>query len=183
MTEDSNRRCSRGERTMLLADRFAQVFRDEHRKIRDTLLDLLHAFNERNRTQIQTLLNGAAAYTGPHFRYEEESLYPALVEIFGQEYIDELYRAHDRAIGAAKRLIVLAGKDELGDGDVTEAKKLILGILPHVSDCEGLSIMVEKLPNEKVQWLLETRERSLQENLDLIRWSEEIRGRATIPAA
>lgn len=167
----------------MLADQFAQVFREEHRKIRDTLLDMLHAFQQRDRIRIQTLLNSAAAYAGPHFRYEEESLYPALVEIFGQEYIDELYRAHDRAIGSAKRLIVLAGKDELSDGDVTEATKLILGILPHVSDCEGLSIMVEKLPNEKVQGLLETRERSRQENLDLIRWAEEVRGRTTIPAA
>lgn len=167
----------------MLADQFAQVFRDEHRKIRDTLLDLLSAFRQREHVRIRGLLNDAAALTGPHFRYEEESLYPALVEIFGQEYIDELFRAHDRAIGAAKRLIALAGKNEQGDGDVTEATKLVLGILPHVSDCEGLSIMVEKLSNEKVQRLLEARERSLQENLDLIRWAEEVRGRTTIPAA
>lgn len=168
---------------MMLADQFSRVFRDEHRRIRDTLFDLLRAFRERDPARIQDRLTECAACAGPHFRYEEESLYPALVEIFGQEYIDELYRAHDRAIGSAKRLIVLAGKNELGEGDVTEATRLILGILPHVSDCEGLSIMVEKLPNEKVQRLLETRERSLQENLDLIRWAEEVRGRTSIPAA
>ncbi len=32
----------------MLADHFTQVFREEHRQIRDMLLDLMQAFNTRN---------------------------------------------------------------------------------------------------------------------------------------
>ncbi|MBI4303135.1 MAG: hemerythrin domain-containing protein, partial [Chloroflexi bacterium] len=129
----------------MLSDQFAHIFRGEHRQVRDTLLDLILAFQERNRARIQSLLNQAAIYTGPHFRYEEEALYPALVEIFGEPYIRQLLRDHDRVIETAKKLIGLAGKDSITDDDVMEATRLIRAMLPHVSDCEGLSIMVELL--------------------------------------
>ena len=62
----------------MLADDFALIFRDEHRVVRDTLLDLIQAFEDRDREWIRALLNGVARFTGPHFRYEEESMYPAL---------------------------------------------------------------------------------------------------------
>ncbi len=57
----------------MLSDQFSQVFRDEHREIRDTLLDLIVAFQERDKPRIQTLLQHTAICTGPHFRYEEEA--------------------------------------------------------------------------------------------------------------
>lgn len=68
----------------MLSDQFTQIFRDEHRKIRDTLLALIRAFQERDKTRIKSLLNQTATCTGPHFRYGEEALYPALTEIFGE---------------------------------------------------------------------------------------------------
>ncbi len=164
----------------MLADQFAQVFRDEHRKIRDALLDLIQAFQNRDKPRIQALLNQTAVYTGPHFRYEEEALYPALVEIFGPEYVEELLRAHDRAIATAKKLIDKAGKDALTDQDVAEATSLIRTVLPHVSDCDGLSIMVERLPDARVRAILDARETSRRAALDLLQWVEQVRRR---PAA
>lgn len=161
----------------MLADQFTQIFREEHRKVRDVLLDLIQAFQERDRPRIHTLLNQAATYTGPHFRYEEESLYPALVKIFGEEYVEKLLDDHDGAIRSAGRLIQLGNKDPLTDEDIIEATRLIRGILPHVSDCDGLSIMVERLPNEEVQAILDTRDRSLSEGLNLIDWAGQVRQR------
>jgi hypothetical protein len=168
---------------MRVAEEFAKLFREEHRQIRDTLLDLLRAFQARDRARVQEGLKACAGYTGPHFRYEEESLYPALIEVFGEEYVNQLYRAHDGAIGAACRLIELAEKADLTEADIAEARRLILGILPHVSDCEGLSIMVEILPEEKVRGMLDTRDRALREGLDLIQWSTRARGRPPAPPA
>ncbi|MDA2938346.1 hemerythrin domain-containing protein [Acidobacteria bacterium AH-259-A15] len=164
----------------MLSDRFTQVFSNEHRQIRDTLLDLILAFQERDQTKIQSLLNQTAVYTGPHFRYEEEALYPSLVEIFGEEYIEKLLQDHDRAIGTANKLIELAGKETLGDDDVVETTRLIRTILPHVSDCDGLSIMVERLREEKVQAILDARDRSLEEGLDLIQWTNQVRKRPPV---
>ncbi len=161
----------------MLADQFTQIFREEHRQVRDLLLSLIPAFKARDRSQIQSLLSQIASLTGPHFRYEEESLYPLLVDFFGEEYVEKLYGDHDRAIASAKRLVELAGKESLSDAEVSEAVRLVRGILPHVSDCDGLSIMVETVPEEKVQTILDTRERALKEGLNLIEWSEKVRTR------
>lgn len=161
----------------MLADRFTKIFREEHRQIRDTLLDLIEAFKARDRDRIQALLEQTAKLAGPHFRYEEEALYPALVEIFGQKYVESLLGAHDGAIGTAQKLVELAGKASLSDEEVTQAVELIRDVLPHVSDCDGLSIMVERLAEQTVQGVLDARERSNAAGVDLLRWSEEIRTR------
>ena len=165
----------------MLADTFTQIFRDEHRSVRDTLLDLIRAFQDRDRACIQSLLGRVAVLTGPHFRYEEEALYPGLVEILGEEYIEKLLGDHDKAIGRAKILMNLAGKDQLTDEDAAKAIRIIRSILPHVSDCDGLSIMVERLPASKVQSVLEARDRSLAAGLDLVQWATQVRSRR--PAA
>ncbi len=167
---------------MALADEFTQMFREEHRSVRDVLLDLIQALQERDRARIQSLLNQTAALAGPHFRYEEEALYPGLVEILGEEYIQKLLRDHDLAIGIAKKLVEMAGKELLTDDDVAKAVLFVQSILPHVSDCDGLSIMVERLPEEKVEAFFASRDHARSANLNLLQWAEEVRSRpATVP--
>ncbi len=165
---------------MALVDQFTQMFREEHRAVRDALLDLIQAFQERDRARIQSLLNQTAVLTGPHFRYEEESLYPGLVEIFGEAYIEKLLGDHDAAIATAGALIELADKEPLADDDAARAVRLVRSILPHVSDCEGLSLMVERLPEQKVKAVLTARDRSLGEGLDLMQWANQVRRRPAI---
>ncbi len=167
---------------MMALDTFVQTFRDKHRQVRDTLLELIDAFQDRDRERIGELLNKTAEYTGPHFRYEEEALYPGLVDIYGKEYIESLLEDHDGAIASAQRLVELAGQSELTDSNVQEAIGLIRGLLPHVSDCEGLSIMVERLPEEEVETVLEARDRARQANLNLLEWAESVRERRRLSA-
>ncbi|MCC7352813.1 MAG: hypothetical protein IT330_03570, partial [Anaerolineae bacterium] len=66
------------------------------------------------------------------------------------------------------------------DQDITRATQLIRRVLPHVSDCDGLSIMVERLPTEKVQRILDTRERSNAAGLNLLQWAGQVRGRPVV---
>jgi len=163
-----------------LADDFSTIFRTEHREVRDALLDLVDAFRERDRNRIATLLERIAALTGPHFRYEEESLYPALIGIFEEAYVEYLYEAHDGAIARARTLVELGGQETLSDDDVALAIHLIREILPHVSDCDGLSVMVEVLPEEEVRSVFAARERTNRQGLDLLTWADTARAR---PAA
>jgi hypothetical protein len=156
---------------------FAAIFREEHRTVRDLLLELIDAFEDRDLPRANVLLTRIATVTGPHFRYEEESLYPALVPIFGADYVEKLLDDHDGAIASARRLVELAGKRSLGVGDLAEAVRLVRGILPHVSDCEGLTIMVEILPDEQVETMLETRENANADGLDLLTWAAGVRAR------
>lgn len=162
----------------MLADQFAEIFRDEHRQVRDTLLGLIRAFQERDLSRARLLVNQTATLTGPHFRYEEEALYPSLVEIFGEAYIEQLYGDHDRAIRTAKQLAQLAGQDALGEDEVSEAVRGVRSVLPHVSDCQGLAIMVECLSDAQVQAILDVRARSLEAGLNLLEWADTVRARA-----
>jgi hypothetical protein len=159
---------------------FAAVFGEEHRVIRDLLLALVAAFEARDPQRALPLLVELAGVAGPHFRYEEESLYPALVPLFGAEYVDKLLSDHDVAIGSATRLVELSRRDALTAEEVAEAVRLLRGILPHVSDCDGLSIMVELLPDAAVESLLDSRQQAREAGLDLLDWAETVRAR---PAA
>lgn len=160
-----------------VADRFTQTFRTEHREIRDVLLDLVATFQTGDLARARELIDQTAALAGPHFRYEEESLYPYLVAIFGDEYIEKLLHDHDWAIDSARRLAALGAKERLGDDEIREAVRLVRGILPHVSDCDGLSIMVERLPAGQIEHIFATRERCRAAGLDLLTWASDIRAR------
>ncbi|MCC7417550.1 MAG: hemerythrin domain-containing protein [Acidobacteria bacterium] len=166
-----------------MADRFTSMFRDEHRAVRDSLLDLVDAFTARDIPRAGTLLGRIAGLTGPHFRYEEEVMYPALVGLFGPAYIAKLYQDHNQAIGAAQGLVALAGKSSWSDDDVRKGVELTRAILPHVSDCDGLSIMVERLGDGQIGQIFTARDRSNAAGLDLLRWAAEVRRPPTLPAA
>jgi hypothetical protein len=55
--------------------------------------------------------------------------------------------------------------------------RTLQSILPHVTDCDGLSILIETLPEDKLRSILETRDRANERGLDLIAWAEQERDR------
>jgi len=166
----------------MLADQFSETFRDEHRAVRDALFDLDDALRSRDRERAAGIVERIAVLTGPHFRYEEESLYPALVEIFGDSYVESLLDDHDGAIAGARRLAELTSVP-IGDDEAEEGTEIARSILPHVSDCDGLSIMVERLDEGVVSSIFDARARSLDENLDLLAWADRIRRRPALSTA
>lgn len=153
------------------------MFRAEHRQVRDLLLDLVRAFQERDGRRARSLLVAVAEATGPHFRFEEEAMYPRLTEIFGDDYVGKLLADHDGAIRNARELLTLVGHDELTAEQAERGVELTRRILPHVSDCDGLTIMVETLPEAVVNDILWTREAALDAGLDLLDWAATTRQR------
>jgi len=113
----------------MLTDRFSQTFRDEHRAVRDALFDLMEAFRSHDRERASALVERIAVLTGPHFRYEEETMYPALVEVFGAPYVDSLIDDHDGAIAGARRLAELVSSP-IGDEEAEEGTAISRSILP-----------------------------------------------------
>ncbi len=158
-------------------EEFDRAFRDEHRTVRNLLFDLEEAFRERNLDEARELLTEVVETAGPHFRYEEEELYPSLVQVFGKDHIDQILGDHDHAIQAIGRLADIVAGNTLTLEMVEEAVELTRSLLPHVSDCQGLSIMVETLPDRKVREILESRERALEDGADLFTWVETLRNR------
>jgi hypothetical protein len=160
--------------------RFIEDFRNEHREARDILFGMQQAFRDRDPARFAELMNAMNADLGMHMRYEEEAMYPALEDLFGPRYVEDMLQDHDRMLGVAGRLGELAGHDPITDEDVEEAVRLLQGQLPHVTDCDGLAIVIETLPEDKQRAILEARDRAAADRLTVMGWAER-RGRAPIP--
>ncbi|MDQ4108099.1 MAG: hemerythrin domain-containing protein [Actinomycetota bacterium] len=162
-------------------ERFAEGFRNEHRAARDIFLGIGEALRRRDPATIGELMAQADAGIGPHMRYEEEVMYPALAPLYGQDYVERMLEDHDRAYGVAGRLMELASHDPITDGDIEEGNRIIQGLLPHVTDCDGLVLAIEVLPSERQRELFEARDHALAEGLTMMQWGER-RGRPPAPA-
>lgn len=162
--------------------RFVDGFRNEHREARDILLGMIDAFRSRDGARFGELMKRMDEGLGPHMRYEEQTMYGALIPMLGAEYIENMIQDHDRMLGAAGRLMELAGHDPITDDDVAEAESLLRARLPHVSDCDGLAIIIEALPEDQQRAIVESRDRCLAEGVSVMQWAER-RGRAPIPPA
>ncbi len=156
---------------------FFKEFRQEHREIRDLLFELITSFGQKDYEKSAALLKSLDILSGPHFRFEEESLYPALIQVYGEGYINKLLTDHDLAIARAKKLGSKISIGSSNEDDITECINTVRSILPHVSDCEGLSIMVEKMDDGTINTICDSMEKARKENLPLIRWSETSRNR------
>lgn len=163
-------------------DHFAAAFRQEHRELRDVILGLIAVSQKGDRDEARRLVARLSELAGPHFRYEEERLYPALVEFFGVAYVESLCSEHDGAIVATRRLSELAQGEVASESDRETMEAVARGLLPHISDCEGLSIMVECLPEPAVARILDARRRARDENLGLLQWADGGRLRPSVGA-
>jgi len=158
-------------------EQFFSEFRQEHREIRDYLLDMIGSLMRKDIGKTGVILSDLNDLAGPHFRYEEEALYPALIEIYGEAYIMKLLTDHDLAIARAKKLKSTIEKEEINDEEITDCINTVRSILPHVSDCEGLTIMVEKLDNSVMDTILSSMEKARAENAPLLEWAVTGRNR------
>lgn len=84
---------------------------------------------------------------------------------------------HDGAIRDARELLALVEHNELTAEQSERGIELTRRILPHVSDCDGLTIMVETLPHDVVNEILWTRQAALDAGLDLLDWAAATRER------
>ncbi|MBI2869836.1 MAG: hemerythrin domain-containing protein [Chloroflexi bacterium] len=149
-------------------------FREDHRKVRDSLLDLAAAAEAGDIARAREILGRIDAMVGPHFRYEEETLYPALREYLG-EYVDNLVAEHDGAIATARLAAKLLSRDSLTAEEGKAAARAARALLVHVSNCDGLNILAERLPQNRLDELGVRFAKSRAEGLPLLRWADTIR--------
>jgi hemerythrin len=143
----------------MLANQFTEAFREEHRQMRDMLLGLMDAIEANDVESVRQGIEEMAAQTGPHFHHEEQVLYPALAEIYGDEYVARLGAEHDAALDAVQELAELAQAEEITPPQAEYGLELVRRLLPHVSDRDGLAVIVEVLPEKTVQEIVRAREK------------------------
>ncbi len=155
-----------------------EEFRKDHHQVRDLLLQLIDNIKAKNVSKALEILITLDKLGGPHFRFEEETLYPMLEKFYGKEYLEYLLTAHDRVIRAARRLAEVLGKGEISDSEAEELIRLIRkDILPHPIECEGLTLLAERLGKEELEKVAESIERARAEGVPLLEWADKIRQR------
>jgi len=154
-------------------------FRNDHRKVRDLLLSLAEAIEKGQLERARTTLGEIDVLVGPHFRYEEEALYPTLKQFLG-EHVDSLIEEHDGAIGTAKTAAALLAKPSISSEEAKTAAKAARSLLVHVSNCDGLNILAERLTPAALDDLAKRYEEARRAGLSLLKWAETVRSRRAI---
>lgn len=149
-------------------------FREDHRKVRDGILDIIDDLKAKDVVKARKILGDLNTLVGPHFRYEEENLYPAL-KVFLGEYVDQLLKEHDGAIETARTCAQLLQKDRLTDEEAEQAANAARAILVHVSNCDGLAILSERLKKKELGELAEKFVAARKAGIGLLEWAEKIR--------
>ncbi|MCC6325869.1 MAG: hemerythrin [Candidatus Brocadia sp.] len=151
-------------------------FREDHRKVRDGLLELMEALQSKNVAKARKILDEINVLVGPHFRYEEEVLYPTL-RVFLGEYVDQLLTEHDGVIATARSCAGLLKKDSLTDEEAKLAVSAARALLVHVSNCDGLSILSERLNKNEIDALSEKLATARKAGVPLLDWADTIRNK------
>ncbi|GMR04547.1 MAG: hypothetical protein BMS9Abin23_0445 [Thermodesulfobacteriota bacterium] len=151
-----------------------EEFREDHRKVRDAILDITQAIKEKDLARAREILGQLDTLTGPHFRYEEEYLYPALRTFLG-EYVDQLISEHDNIVETAKVCAELLSKDTLTDQESEDAQRAAMALLIHVSNCDGLAILSERFSAEELDNLAQRFLEAREKNVPLLEWADTIR--------
>ena len=149
-------------------------FREDHRKVRDGILAISEALTKKDIAKAREILGVLNELTGPHFRYEEENLYPALRKYLG-EYVDQLYKEHDNVIETAKVCASLLAKDSLTDKESQDATNAAMQMLIHVSNCDGLAILSERFTAKEMDALSTSFATSRKAGVPLLDWADTIR--------
>lgn len=156
-------------------DRVIETFQTEHREVRDLLLDLSDAIENEELERARELVRETNEHTGPHFQYEEDALYPALIPFFGEEMVKELVAEHDDAIAAARRLAELTDQESISAEKKQEALRQLPTMLVHVSDCDGLVVYLEKADENVFEEIEESMEAAHEQGLSLTEYADTVR--------
>ncbi|MDP6142349.1 MAG: hemerythrin domain-containing protein [Dehalococcoidales bacterium] len=151
-------------------------FREDHRKVRDGLLELASAAEGGDLDTARKILGEINALTGPHFRYEEESLYPSLREFLG-EYVDQLLEEHDGIIKTARVAAKILSQSSVSAEEGKMAAGAARGLLVHVSNCDGLNILAEKFAQAKLDQLADDFQKARDQNVPMLEWADTVRER------
>lgn len=149
-------------------------FREDHRQVRDGLLKIMAALQAKDVLKARKILGNLNVLVGPHFRYEEETLYPAL-RVFLGEYVDQLLKEHDGVINTARGCAELLQKDSLTDDEAAQASDAARALLVHVSNCDGLAILSERLKKKEISDLSRRFQEVRKLGVPLLEWAEKIR--------
>lgn len=93
------------------------------------------------------------------------------------EYVDQLLKEHDGVIATARSCAELLKRDRLTDEEAKQAVSAARVLLIHVSNCDGLSILSERLNKKEIDTLSEKLATARKAGVPLLDWADTIRNK------
>lgn len=148
-------------------------FHADHTKVVQALLDLREAIRDRNPVRARATLAEANKLVGPHFKFEEQHLYPQLKEFIGEAGLKRLLTEHDGVFRSVATLVELAARDVWGESEAEAASANLDLIREHPVTCDGLSLYIERLPLDAQASLADRMEELRREGTTLLKYRKE----------
>lgn len=124
-------------------------FHADHTKVMRALMALRSAIKERNPAGVREILGEANKLIGPHFKFEELYLYPSLLPYLGRGGVNRLLTEHDGVFRGVAALLEMTNQDTWSQDEADMASDILeQTIWEHPITCDGLSLLVEMLPEE-----------------------------------
>lgn len=128
-----------------------EQFHDDHKKVVSALFELRQAITGCDVPRARQILDAAENLLGPHFKFEELYLYPALEPFLGEAYGKRLLNEHDGIFRSVRKIAQLARSDSWDDTQHQSAMANLELIYEHPISCDGLSLWIERLPLKEVE--------------------------------
>ncbi|MFQ6041231.1 MAG: hypothetical protein ACE5PV_10285 [Candidatus Poribacteria bacterium] len=86
-----------------------------------------------------------------------------------------MLQEHDGVIDTAKNLAQLLNKEALSEEETENAVKAARELLVHVSNCDELAILTERLNEDEIRQLSEKFSAARDAGVPLLEWADKIR--------
>ncbi len=148
--------------------------KSEHKRIRDTLLDIGEILGKGELVKGMKLLGSINALVGAHMKFEDDILYPLLRRSFG-ESIDSLINEHTEARISSTHLAETLSNDNLSEMEkVVEGWWDIMPLLTHVDNCDKALDKIKTLSKEKNYWLGVKLQEARSLKIPMFAWAKEL---------
>jgi RND superfamily putative drug exporter len=144
-------------------ERLSHVSHAEHRQLLDLLVEIELASESRRPERVVALAEQLRRLAEPHFRYEQQALFPQLVDPLGAEYVKGLYTAQEGVFQALGRIERLAGSGASPASAAAEMRRLVRSARSSLITCDAAAEVLERGPAESADRVLAARELALAE--------------------
>jgi hypothetical protein len=131
-----------------------EAFTEDHRHMTRGFWKLRNSLEAEDLDSAIGLAREINRQVGPHIEFEETVFYPELRKVFGDEFVDNLYREHAVGRAVILELMSLDENAELPAGRLHELADRAGKTLEHAVSCGTLLSHLEALSDERQRELL-----------------------------
>lgn len=143
-----------------------------YRKVRDMLTELREAIDAGDEEQARSALRQVRGFLGPHFRYEETAIFPALRERLGTARVRRLRKRHEKAVDWVQSLSSLLDAGIGDDLRADRAEAHVQELLLLVTATAGQTLLIETFSLDALKTILDEREQALVDGTELLEWAD-----------